>query len=95
MPYIRVDPSSVLDWQHDWDPWLSLEGSPGDAIASRQWTISPQEGSPPQPSLTNPTSAVVMVEGMIPGRVYHLTEHVVTENGLEDDQTIVLRADQG
>lgn len=95
MPYLLVDPSSRLNWSHNWedplDPWLA----DGDTIASRQWTISPlNAGSPETPVLSNDTSDIVFVSGLQAGRVYRLTEHVVTAAGLEDDRTLVLRCDE-
>jgi hypothetical protein len=94
MPYILVDPSSRLNWSHDWedplDPWLAE----GDTITSRLWTITPLNNTTPEtPVLSNTTSDIVFVEGLLPGRVYHLTEHVVTASGLEDDRTIVIRCE--
>ena len=91
MPYL-VDPGSVLTWSHDWTDWLAY-GSPSDTIASRLWTISPQEGSPLQPALSNTTQAIVTAQGFLAGRVYHLTERIVTDGGLADERTIILRCD--
>ncbi|HUS97121.1 MAG TPA: hypothetical protein VMX97_10310 [Hyphomicrobiaceae bacterium] len=85
-----VDPASVLDWQHDWTDWLAA----GDTIASRTWAIDPSnEGTPATPVLSGEASQTVIVSGLVAGRVYRLTEHVVTTNGVEADRTIVLRCD--
>jgi hypothetical protein len=88
MAYLLVDPSSVLNFQHDWSDWLA----DGDTISSRLWTIEPDEGSP-SPVLANTTSDIVFVSGLEAGQVYRLTEHVVTAAGLEDERSIVIRAD--
>lgn len=88
--YQLIDPQSVLDFQHDWTDWLAS----GDSISSRQWTIAPLNGTTPEtPSLSNSTSAAVTVSGCQAGKVYRLTEHVVTANGIEADRTITLRCE--
>jgi streptogramin lyase len=91
MPYVLVDPSSVLNWSNDWaTEWLA----DGDTIASRQWSIEPLNGTSPEtPTLTNDTNDVVFVSGLQTGKIYRLTEHVVTVAGLEDDRSIMLRCD--
>jgi hypothetical protein len=96
MPYILADPSSVLDFEHDWTTsWLDDTGSPTDTITSRQWSITPVHGdSPTAPVLVGDTSAVVFVSGMRAGYVYRLTEHIVTASAREDDRTIMIRCEQ-
>ncbi len=90
MTYRLMDPQSVLDWQHDWAAFLAQ----GDSISTRQWSITPLNGTTPEtPSLTNATGAVVTVAGLLAGKVYRLTEHIVTANGIEADRTITLRCD--
>jgi hypothetical protein len=95
MVYLLVDPNSKLNFSFDWTDWLASgsSGSPTDTIASRQWSISPSGGSP-QPTLTGDTTDVVFVEGLEAGKIYALTEHVVTAAGIEDDRTIVLRCEE-
>lgn len=91
MAYRLVDPDSVLDWQHDWTDSLAQ----GVSISSRQWSITPSNGTSPEtPTLSGSTTATVTVSGLQAGKVYRLTEHIVTTNGLEDERTIVLRCDQ-
>lgn len=89
-PYFLVPPSGRLNWQHDWTDWLAE----GDSITSRQWSITPLNNTTPEsPTLTNATSAIVFVEGLLRGKIYHLSERVNTLNGLTDERTIVLRCD--
>ena len=83
--YFLCDPQSRLNWQHDWSDWLEQ----GDSITSRQWLIEPTG-----PTLTGATSDVVFVEDLEFGKIYRLTERIVTSHGLEDDQTIVIRCAQ-
>jgi hypothetical protein len=88
--YVLVDPSSKLDWSHDWSDWLAQ----GDSIVMRQWSISPiHPGTPLTPALTGDTTPIVFVEGMMAGNVYRLTEQVTTLAGLVDERTIVIRCE--
>jgi hypothetical protein len=92
MPYVLCDPSSRLNFSHDWETlgWLADD----DSIVSRQWTITPMTGTSPEtPTLSNDTGEIVYVEGLVAGHVYRLTERVVTEAGVQDERTIVLRCE--
>jgi hypothetical protein len=93
--YLLIHPNSVLTWSHNWADWLDYS-SPVDAIASRQWTIAPENdsSSPSTPTLTSSTQEIVTAEGFVAGRVYRLSEHIVTNAGLEDTRTIVLRCEE-
>lgn len=94
MAYVLADPSSKLNFSHDWETlgWLA----DGDSISSRQWSITMHEGggSPNAPVLFGDTDDIVYVSGMLPGYIYHLTESVVTSAGIEDQRSIVIRCDQ-
>jgi hypothetical protein len=87
--YFLVAPGSKTSWSHDWDDFLAES----ETIDSRVWSITPDVGSP-SPTLSNETSDVVFVEGFEAGMVYHLTEAIVTSNGVRDSKTIALRCDQ-
>lgn len=94
MSYFLVDPQSVLTWSHDWSDFLDY-ASPADEIASRQWTITPDNdaSSPTTPNLTNATQEIVTAQGFVAGKVYHLTEHITTTAGLQDERSIILRCE--
>lgn len=90
MAYFLMDPSSKLDFRHDWSDWLAE----GDLIATRQWSIIPMNGTSPEtPILLGATSQAVVVTGLQAGKIYHLTEHITTSAALEADRTIVLRCE--
>ena len=82
--YTLQDPSSTLNWAHDWSNWLAV----GDSIASRQWTITPTA------TLQDATTASVKVDGLTVGQEYRLTEAITTANGLQAERTIIIRAEQ-
>jgi hypothetical protein len=93
--YFLVDPDGRYSYEHDWNPFLAKDndGNIIETIDSRQWLIAPLNGTSPEtPILSNDQSNVVFVEGFVAGRVYRLTEEIVTNNGVRDQQTIVLRA---
>lgn len=80
------DPSDRLDWQHDWSDFLAS----GDTIASRQWTIDP-DNSPTL--LSSATSAKVYVAGLTAGVVYRLSEKIVTAAGVEGERSLTIRCE--
>ena len=91
MAYILVGPTAKLDFEHSWTTWLGA----GDSITARVWTVTPSNpGSPSTPILTGPNSSSVIVEGLLPGMVYHVTETITTATGLRDQRTIVLRCEE-
>lgn len=88
--YVVQDPSSKMSWENDWSSFLG----DNDSISSRLWTITPLNNTTPEtPALTNPTSPIVFVEGMILGHVYHLTETSTMLSGVVESQTIVIRCE--
>lgn len=94
MAYVLADPDGSLDWAHDWTDWLAV-GSPPDTISSRQWSITPLNGTSPEtPTLVGATTDTVFVSGMQVGKIYHLTEQVTTAAGVVDQRTIVIRCEE-
>lgn len=90
MAYVLADPSSVLNFSHDWDDYLVA----GETIVSRQWSISPLNNTTPEtPALTGATTDTVFVEGMQAGKIYYLVERITTNTGIVDDRTIVVRCE--
>ena len=81
------DPTDKLDWSHDWTDFLTV----GDSIASRLWTIDPDES----PSLlSDETTASVKVDNLTLGVVYRLSEKIITANGIEADRAITIRCEE-
>lgn len=77
MAYELAHPSEKLTFSNDWT--ADLVGA--ETVASRLWTVDPEEGSPAQPSLTGATGATVTIAEMRAGIVYRLTEKVTTSAG--------------
>jgi hypothetical protein len=72
--------------QHDWSSFLSE----GETIDSRSWTVSPTG-----PTLTNDLAEVVYVEldAEHIGKIFAVTETVVTNMNVTDSRSIILRCD--
>lgn len=91
MTYRLVDPDAQLNWSHDWGPYLA----DGESITSRQWTITPLNGTSAEtPTLSGDTSDTVVATGFQAGKIYHLSEIITTDVGNTDERTIVLRCEQ-
>jgi len=94
MPYKLIDPDERLDYACDWSAFLADGGSPPDALASSEWLIFPQDGSPPAPTLSGAqvsgAVAGVFVAGCAAGRTYRLTNRVTTAQGRAADRSFTL-----
>ncbi len=81
------DPGDKQDWSNDWTDYLVG----GDTIASRLWTISP-DASPSL--LSNETTASVLVDGLVLGTIYRLSEKITTVAGIEGERSITIRCEE-
>ena len=81
------DPNDTLDYQHDWTDFLAV----GDAIASRVWSIDPNDGGSPSIIVSGGTSASVFVGHLTAGIVYRLSEKITTTNGIIAERAITIR----
>lgn len=81
------NPASDVDWRNDWSALLAS----GETIATRQWSIAPDD-SPTL--LANATSESVRVSGLAAGTVYRLSETVVTSAGNTMKRGFTIRCDE-
>ena len=92
MTLLMKDPEAVLDYSIDW----GADYLAGDALTDSSWTVSPAE--PGGVAIVSDRSdllvATVEVEGGIAGRLYRLTNHVVTAEGREDSRSIMIRVEK-
>ncbi len=79
----RKDPSAVLDFRVDWEPWLE-----GDTITGSTWL--PATGIVVDSAAFTTTSATVWLSGGTAGTVYTLTNRVTTAGGRTDDRSITI-----
>ncbi len=97
--YLLIDPQETLDYTHDWGPFMDESGSPSDTILSSSWEITPlNAGSPTEPVLSGSTNTVdrttILVANCEVGKVYRLTNTVVTAQGRTPERTTILRCEQ-
>lgn len=92
MTLLLKDPEALLDYCVDWGAdYLS-----SDVLTESGWTVSPAEGG----GVTIAGShfdlliSTVKVGGGQPGRLYRLTNHVVTAEGREDSRSMMLRVEK-
>lgn len=85
------DPDAVLDYQVDW----GAEYLNGDALAHSSWAVSPVEplGIRVLGEAFDLLAASVEVGGGEAGKLYRLTNHVVTATGRTDCRSIVIRVE--
>lgn len=91
MSLLLKDPEAVLDYQVDW----GAEYLNGDALARSRWTVSPDEvlGVSVVEEHFDLLAATVKVGGGEAGKLYRLTNHVVTAGGREDCRSIIVRVE--
>lgn len=92
MTYLLKDPEAALDYAVDW----GSDYLDGDALAASNWSVSPVEanGARVADSRFDLLVATATVEGGRPGRIYRLTNHVVTASGRQDSRSIMLRVEK-
>lgn len=92
MTLLLKDPESVLDYAVDWGADYLAD----DVLTESSWTVFPAEAGGVS-ILSNRfeiKSSAVQVGGGNAGRVYRLTNHVVTAEGREDSRSIMLRVEK-
>lgn len=92
MTLLLKDPASSLDYSVDW----GVEYLSGDVLTESSWTVTPAEagGVSIVSSRFDLLVSTVQVNGGVAGRIYRLTNHVVTAEGREDSRSIMLRVEK-
>lgn len=92
MTLLLKDPSATLDYSVDWGSDYLAD----DVLTESSWTVSPAE--PGGVSIVSNgfdlKSSTVTVGGGNVGRIYRLTNYVVTAAGREDSRSILLRVEK-
>lgn len=76
------DPDAVLDYKIDWSDWMST----GDAIDTSTWTVP--AGIAKDSDLSTDDTTTIWLSGGTTGETYSLINHIVTDDGREDDRTV-------
>jgi hypothetical protein len=84
MHYLK-DPQAVLDYTVDWSSWLPS----GDTIVTSTWTA--QTGITIDSNSFTTTAATVWLSGGTLDASYNVVNHIVTDDGRAEDQTLVIK----
>ena len=93
MTLLLKDPRAVLDYAIDWGAdYLSED----DLLAGSTWSVSPDEpgGVTIAGSQFAERIATAQAGGGTAGRIYRLSNRIVTQSGRTDERSIVLRVEQ-
>ena len=92
MTLLLKDPEATLDYSVDW----GADYLAGDVLTESSWAVSPAEagGVSIVSSRFDLLQSTVEVSGGIAGRIYRLTNHIVTAAGREDSRSIMLRVEK-
>jgi hypothetical protein len=93
MTFLLKDPDAVLDYSIDWG--ADYLGDT-DTLAESSWSVLPDEtgGVAIAASDLGDTVATVTVGGGVAGRIYRVSNRVVTQAGRVDERSIVLRVEK-
>lgn len=92
MTLLLKDPAATLDYSVDW----GADYLTGDVLTESSWNVSPAEagGLSIVSSRFDLLVSTVEVGGGVAGRIYRLTNHVVSGEGREDSRSIMLRVEK-
>ena len=92
MTLLLKDPSATLDYSVDWGADYLAD----DVLTGSSWAVSPAEagGVSIVANGFDLNSSTVEVSGGNVGRMYRLTNHVVTAEGREDSRSIMIRVEK-
>jgi hypothetical protein len=81
IPKFTQDPDARLDYTLTW------ELPSGDVISESTWESEDEDLIVENDTFTD-TEVTVWVRGGVPGQQYSIVNHIVTQAGREDDQTV-------
>lgn len=77
------DPNAVLDYKWDWTDWMP----DNDRIVASTFTVD-DPAVAVEDTLFDDTTTTAWLSGGTAGETYVVTNHIVTEDGREDDRSI-------
>jgi len=81
------DPQSVLDYAIDWSAWLG----DSETISASSWTVPAGiTQTTPAPSFTDTVTTIWLTSGTL-FTSYAVVNHITTNQGRQQDQTITLQ----
>lgn len=93
MTLLLKDPAAVLDYAIDWSADYLDES---DLLAESSWSVAPVEvgGVAILGTEFGDGKSSVQASGGVAGRIYRLSNRVVTQSGRTDERSIVLRVEK-
>lgn len=80
------DPNAHLDYEWDWTGWLAT----GETISSHTISVLPPGEMVLDNESATSNTVTVWIAGGVPGRTYHVTCHIVTNQTRQDDRKFIL-----
>lgn len=92
MSLLLKDPLGLVDYSVD---WRSDYLDDTDNLAHSEWRVEPVESGGVEVAADGFSTGgtTVSASGGIAGRIYRLTNHIRTVNGLEDQRSILVRVE--
>lgn len=85
MSTFTKDPEAVLDYYIDWSDWLDE-----DVISTSEWTVPAGITSVDGKEAATDTITTLWLSGGTAGTAYQLVNHIVTDDGREEDRTLII-----
>lgn len=89
-PVIVKDPDAVVDYTLNWGADY-LES--GETISTSTWTVTPT-GLTKDSDSNDTTTTTIFVSGGTRGKIYRLTNKIVTSKSRTDERSLVVRVEQ-
>lgn len=86
------DPDEVIDYTVDWtaDDWLAS----GEEISTSTWSVSPTGSLTIDSESETTTTATAFVSAGTVGKVYRLTNEIVTDQGRTGQRSVIVRVEE-
>lgn len=88
MPVLLKDPSAILDYAIDWGKEYLEE----DVISASEWTVSSDDLKVVSSTFDERLSQVKLSEGTA-GKIYRVSNQVVTTAGRQDSRSLIIRVE--
>jgi hypothetical protein len=95
-PKKKQDPEDKLDYSNDWQAQPLPFLLPEETISTSTWKIytlawvEASDGATLSAGSNTDTVATIWVDSLVVGTTYYLTNHIITSEGREKDESITL-----
>jgi len=93
--FVAKDQGGAVTYEFDYEPnFLDRDGSPNESILTSEWSVLPDEGSPPglqvDAESETATTTSVRISGGTPGAIYRVSNRVTTDFNNTDERSLVV-----